>query len=175
MDRGLLSFAPFPFSRACPYRGLDRFRGFLYWLSQRPSYFIARRYADLVFVTSEPDVKKFITKKRGRDKIIVIQGGVDIAESEKYLTSNAVIPLNERKYDACFVGRFHWQKGVLELVDIWKMVCWKKKNARLAVLGNGPLEDELISKIKTRKLENNIDLLGYRNGQENMKSSNSRR
>jgi len=159
-------FAPFPFSRVCPYRGTDRFRGFLYWLSQRLSYFIVRHYADFVFVTSEPDVERFITKKREKNRIIAIQGGVDMTESEKYLASNAVSSPDKRKYDACFVGRFHWQKGVLELVDIWHMVCQKKKNARLAVLGNGPLGEKLGNKIKTAKLENNVDLLGYRNGRE---------
>lgn len=163
---GYYLFAPNPFSRESPYKGRNRFRGFLYWLMQRPSYFIAKHWADFVFVTSEPDVKKFITKKRDRSKIIIVQGGVDITESEKYLQSGNVVPIKDRKYDACFVGRFHYQKGVVELVDIWKKVTGKKKDAKLAMIGNGGLELEVKEKIKKYNLENSIDLLGFRDGQE---------
>jgi|GEM_PF-815218 len=163
---GYYLFAPAPFSRRSPYKGIHRFRGFLYWLMQRPTYFIAKRFADIIFVTSEPDVKKFITKKRNRDEIVVVQGGVDITESEKYLRSENVIPLEKRKYDACFVGRFHFQKGVLELIDIWGEVCRKKNTAKLAMIGDGVLESEVKKKIKKYGLEKNIDLLGYKNGQD---------
>ncbi len=163
---GYYLFAPSPFSKESPYKGKNRLRGFLYWLMQRPSYFIAKRWADFVFVTSEPDVKKFITKKRDRSKIIVVQGGVDIAESEKYLKSENIIPVEKRKYDACFVGRFHYQKGVLELVDIWKKVLEKKVDAKLAMIGDGGLEQDVREKIKKYKLEDNIDLLGFMDGQE---------
>ena len=163
---GYYLFAPSPFSSESPYKGIHRFRGFLYWLMQRPSYFIVRHWADFVFVTSEPDVARFITKARDKSKIIVIQGGVDITESEKYLDSGQVIPTDKRKYDACFVGRFHFQKGVLELVDIWRRVLKKKPDAKLAMIGDGGLEAEVEKKIKKYKLENNIILLGFRIGQE---------
>ena len=133
---------------------------------QRPTYYIVRRFADLVFVTSEPDVEKFITKKRSKDKIIVVQGGVDIMESEKYMKEGSIIPVSERKYDACFVGRFHYQKGVLELIDIWKGVCKNKKDAKLAMIGDGLLESDVKEKINEYQLGNNIDLLGFRDGRE---------
>lgn len=167
---GYYLFAPAPFSKDSPYKGKNILRGLLYWLMQRPSYFIAKRWADFVLVTSEPDVEKFVTKRRSEDKIIVIQGGVDITESEKYLQSGKVIPVENRKYDACFVGRFHYQKGVVELVDIWKKVCEKKPGAKLAMIGNSssdnPIENAVKEKIREYKLENNIDLLGFMDGKE---------
>jgi glycosyltransferase involved in cell wall biosynthesis len=163
---GYYLFAPAPFSKKSPYKGRDRLRGFFYWLMQRPTYFIAKRYADFIFVTSEPDVAKFITKKRKRDKIIIVQGGVDIVESEKYLHSPKVIPVEKRRYDACFVGRFHYQKGVLELIDIWKGVCKNKKDAKLAMIGDGLLECNVKEKINKYKLGSNIELLGFKDGQE---------
>lgn len=165
---GYYLFAPSPFSKKSPYKGKNRIRGFLYWLMQRPSYFVAKHWADFVFVTSEPDVKKFITKKRDESKIIVVQGGVDITESEKYLQSENIVLVDNRKYDACFVGRFHYQKGVVELIDIWKKVCEKRKDAKLAMIGNGstenPIENSVREKIKKYGLENNVDLLGFRDG-----------
>jgi glycosyltransferase involved in cell wall biosynthesis len=167
---GYYLFAPSPFSKESPYKGENRLRGFLYWLMQRPSHFIVKHWADFVLVTSEPDVKKFITKKRDSNKIIVVQGGVDITESEKYLESGNIIPLDKRKYDACFVGRFHYQKGVVVLADIWRKVCEKKKNAKLVMIGadssDNPIENAVKEKIKQYGLENNIDILGFRDGQE---------
>jgi glycosyltransferase involved in cell wall biosynthesis len=129
-----------------------------------PIYWIIKRYADIVFVTSKPDVNKFITNKRSAEKIVVIRGGVDVEPSTEYLSSNNLIPISDRKYDACFVGRFHYQKGVLELIDIWKSVCEKKSNAKLAMIGVGPLESEVKNKISELELNKNIELLGFKDG-----------
>ena len=120
----------------------------------------------MVFVTSEPDVEKFVTKKRSRDKITVIRGGVDIKPSMEYLNSGNVIAKEKRKYDACFVGRFHPQKGVLELIDIWKLVCDKKPRAKLAMIGIGALENAVKNRIAELGLNDNIYLLGFKDGEE---------
>jgi glycosyltransferase involved in cell wall biosynthesis len=166
---GYYLFAPNPFSKESPYKGTNRIRGFLYWLMQRPTYLIAKIWADFIFVTSEPDVKKFVTKKRDRSKIIVIQGGVDITESEKYINSGTIIPVSKRKYDTCFVGRFHYQKGVIDLINIWRKVCDIKSDAMLAMIGNGPLEFQVKNKINNLGLKNNITLLGFLDGLEKYK------
>lgn len=163
---GFYLFAPSPFQEDSPYKDENFLKGFLFWLTQLPIYFIVKNWADYVFVTSEPDVEKFITTKRKRKKIIVVQGGVDITKAKKYLRSQEVMPVEKRKYDACFVGRFHYQKGVLELIDIWKKVCRQKKKAKLAMIGIGPLEGKVREKIRKYKLERNIDLLGFRDGED---------
>ncbi|PJE68531.1 hypothetical protein COU94_01395 [Candidatus Shapirobacteria bacterium CG10_big_fil_rev_8_21_14_0_10_38_8] len=165
---GFYLFAPKPWQSDSPYKSSIKrfFIGLAYWFSQLPIYFLIKNMADYVFVTSEPDMEKFITSKRNRDKIVVVQGGVDITTSEKYLKSKKVIPISQRKYDACFLGRFHYQKGVLELIDIWKLVCQKKPEAKLAMIGNGPLEKNVLIKIREYKLEKNIDLLGFLDGEK---------
>ena len=156
--------APF-WKKDSPYKGRNAFRGLIYWLMQRPSYHLARKYADAVFVTSEPDVAPFLTKSRGRDRVVVVQGGVDVGPSERYLSSGAVVPPSERKYDACFVGRLHYQKGVMILLDIWKLVCAKRPSAHLALIGDGHLEREVAEKVRALGLQNNIDLLGFMDGE----------
>ncbi|VVB86553.1 Glycosyltransferase Gtf1 [uncultured archaeon] len=161
---GFYLFAPNPFSPDSPYTGVRKIKGLFYYLSQLPIYWIVRRYADAVFVTSEPDVKRFITGKRGKNGIMIIRGGVDIKPSTEYLNSKKVIPKEKRKYDACFVGRLHPQKGVLELIDIWAKVCKTKPDAMLAMIGNGPLEKEVREKIKINNLEEKIDLFGFKDG-----------
>lgn len=158
--------APKPWAKDNPYKtSFSRFlTGVLYWLAQQPSYWLIRWQADFVLVTSKPDVKKFVTPGRSRKKIIVVQGGVDIEEAKQYLRSKKIIPVEKRKYDACFMGRFHYQKGVLELIDIWRRVCQIKPEARLAMIGNGPLEPAVKKKINQFSLKKNIDLLGFQTG-----------
>jgi glycosyltransferase involved in cell wall biosynthesis len=178
---GYYLFAPPPWAKVTPYTGCQRLRGLVYWLMQRPSYYLINKYADKVFVTSEPDVKYFVNAKRSRDQVIVVQGGVDVTASEEWLREQVKSDklkvksgeigdggqsLVEKKYDACFIGRFHYQKGVLLLIDIWKKVCERKPEAKLAMIGNGPLEEESRVKIKALGLEQNIDLLGFMDGEK---------
>ena len=163
---GFWLFAPNPFSSESPYKGTGIIKGLFFKLYQLPVFFLIRKYADVVFVTSEPDIEKFITTKRDKDKIVVIRGGVDINPSDSFLKSGNVSPLEERKYDACFVGRFHYQKGVLELVDIWRLVCDRKPNAKLAMIGIGPLEKEVREKIRRFELQDRTELLGFKDGEE---------
>lgn len=164
----LYLFAPVPWAKDNPYKGRYLVVGFLYWITQIPVYLLIKSMADYVFVTSKPDVRKFITEKRGVSKIIVAQGGVDITESEKYFKSGKVIPVQKRRYEACFVGRFHHQKGVSELIDIWNYVCKKLSSAKLVMVGtgSGPLEDVVRDKIKKYHLENNVELFGFLDGKK---------
>ena len=159
-------FAPNPLSKNTPYKGSGFIRGLLFYFTQVPMYWLIKKRADMVFVTSDPDVERFITKRRSRDEIVVIQGGVDTKFSRLYLTSGEVVPVDRRRYDACFVGRFHYQKGIMQLLDVWKMVCRRKPDARLALIGRGPLEGEMKRKIAEMGLANNVELLGFKDGKE---------
>lgn len=158
--------APKPWDKNSPYKGKRWPVGLFYWLLQRPSYWLIKDRADFVLVTSKPDVAKFVTAKRNQARVIIAQGGVDIEASEKYLRSGKVIPVKKRKYDACFVGRLHYQKGILELINIWRQACDKKKDAKLAIIGAGPLETDIKRTIKDLRLERNIELFGYKSGPE---------
>ena len=162
---GFYLFAPAPWARDNPYKGKDSIRGILYWLSQKPIYWIVNKYAKIVFVTSEPDRVRFITKKRDLPKILAIRGGVNISAANKYLGGQSVIPIPQRHYDACFQGRFHVQKGVVGLIDIWKMVVKALPHAKLAMIGNGPLENEVIQRLKQYGLEKNVFLFGFLDGE----------
>ena len=163
---GFYLFAPKPLTKESPYRGKHFLTGLLYWLSQLFSYYFIRKFADTVFITSQPDMNRFVSSRMLPNQVIVIQGGVNLEPSKTYLNSGRVISPENRKYHACFVGRFHSQKGVLELIQIWKGVCKKIPNACLAMIGVGPLEQEVKDRVKQQNLRNNIDLLGFMVGDE---------
>lgn len=126
-----------------------------YYISQLVSRFLIRLFADVVFVTSEPDRSKFTGKK-----VVVVRGGVHIPRNEPYSTKSAIV------YDAVFIGRLHQQKGALGLVPIWKNVLRERKGARLAIIGDGALRGDLEVAIESAHLEQNIELLGFKDGPE---------
>ena len=149
--------------------GLPGGKELIYFLLQKPIYWMVKRSADMVFVTSEPDRDKFISKRLPPERVIAVRGGVDTKISKQ------VPEPGEKKYDAVFIGRFHPQKGVLELVDIWRDVCRMEKDAKLAMIGDGSLEEEVKKKIKRMGLEKNIELLGFMDGVEKIKVFKSSR
>ena len=157
-------FAPNPFGKESPYRGKLFTRGLFYFISQLPVYWLLRKFADIIWVTNDLDRKYFIEGKRlTSDKVIAVRGGVDAK-------TPLLVPEPEKKvFDAVFIGRFHPQKGVLELTEIWRYVCEKKPYAKLALIGVGELEDEVKERIQKYRLENNVVLFGFKDGLEKLK------
>jgi glycosyltransferase involved in cell wall biosynthesis len=156
-------FAPNPLKDGV-YHGRHFLKGLIYYLAQKPIYKLIRKDADMVFVTNELDRWKFIDNKRlTSDKVIAVRGGVDT-------TIASMVPEPHKKeFDAVFIGRFHPQKGVSELIDIWRYVCTKKPNAKLAMIGDGGLQDEVKKKIMKYNLESNISLFGFKDGIEKVR------
>jgi len=167
---GFYLFAPKPWQKDNPYK--TSFSRYLtcvfYWFTQLFSYFLVYNFADIVFVTSVPDIKHFISHKRTAKKVIVIRGGVDLTESRKFLKKH-IPTLENKKYRAVFMGRLHHQKGVLILIDIWKKVCNQKPSSQLALIGDGQLLHDIKKKIKILGLKKNITLFGFIDGIEKFK------
>jgi len=156
-------FAPSPFSKESPYKGKLFIRGLLYYLSQIPIYWLIKKYADMVWVTNDLDRWRFISKRLPPEKVVAIRWGVDTT------TPSTIPEPKEKKFDAVFIGRFHPQKGILELIDIWKLVCEKRPYAKLAIIGTGELEKDVRKKIREYRLENNVTLFGFKDGVEKLK------
>jgi glycosyltransferase involved in cell wall biosynthesis len=160
---GFYLFAPSAFSKETPYKGKHFVRGLLYYLSQVPIYWLVKKHADMVWVTNELDRWRFIDGKRlTPDRVIAVRGGVDVK-------TPALLPESEKNFDAVFIGRFHPQKGVLELITVWKYVCEKKPDAKLAMIGVGELENEVKKRVKDYGLEGNVVLFGFKDGVEKLK------
>ncbi len=128
-----------------------------YWLVQQPIKPVISYFADYVLVNNKEERKQF-PKLNKKNRVVVVLGAVDLEKIENWKLKIGNLP---KVYDAVFQGRFHPQKGVVELIDIWKKVIDKKPDAKLAMIGDGPLMSSVKLKIKSEKLENNIKLFGY--------------
>jgi glycosyltransferase involved in cell wall biosynthesis len=143
-----------------PFRGYNNnisFNAFLYWFSQFITKFLIICLADKVLVNNELEKNQF-DKLNKSGKVIVVLGAVDYPLIQKWQRKKKNF---KKKYDAVFQGRFHPQKGVLELISIWEKVCKKKPNAKLVMIGDGPLFHRVQQLVIDRNLEANIFLTGY--------------
>lgn len=123
--------------------------------AQSLSLWLMKRYGFYIFTF--PAVKsQLLDMGFPEEKIKCISNGVDT----KYIET--VSPAIER-FDACFLGNAIPRKGVLDLVNVWRMVCDKVPNAKLAIMGTGRKRDieKLGREFATKKLDNNVRLLGY--------------
>lgn len=137
--------------------GRYKAKSFLYWLAQLPIKPLISRFADFVLVNNENEKKQFPRHAKASRAVIVL-GAVDLEKIGKWKLENGKL---SKVYDAVFQGRFHPQKGVVELVDIWKKVVEEKPDAKLAMIGDGPLLEDVKSQISKFKLERNIRLFGF--------------
>lgn len=128
-----------------------------YWLVQLPIKPLIKSYADFVLINNEYERKQF-TEMDKKGKVIVVLGAVDLSLVKQLLNQ---IQSTGKVYDAVFQGRFHPQKGVVELIDIWKLVTDRKPDAKLALIGDGQLMPDVKQKIDKLNLQKNIKLFGY--------------
>jgi len=156
-------FAPNPLDGKV-YKGRSFLKGLVYYVAQKPIYSLIRRDADFVFVTNELDRWRFIDSVRlTSDRVIAVRGGVDLTIVDK------VKDVGKKEFEAVFIGRLHPQKGVMELLDIWKYVCEKMPAARLAIIGDGGLRSDLERKIRKYGLSDNVTLFGFKDGVEKIR------
>jgi len=156
-------YAPPPLRGWRVYGGsgyLPEMRALALFLNQVVAYPLVKRRADGIYVNNELDRERAVRDGFVPERVEVIGMGVDSS-----LTRSVPEP-SEKTYDAVFIGRLHPQKGVLELVDIWKAYCELRPGAKLAVIGNGPLEEKVREKVRKYGLEREIELKGFMDGVE---------
>jgi len=143
------------------YTGKFRFpnlRIIRYRFEQWLFFLLSRNKIDTL-ITVNPSYEDFLKKIYKKVYVFKIFGGQDIPESSKKI---------KKKYDLCFMGRFHEQKGLFELVDILKKVKKQRPGISLALLGGGVerIEKRFFKMIKENDLEENIKYFGYVSGNE---------
>lgn len=127
---------------------------------------IYNRYFKIICISKsvKNSLIKWIPSTKNRIKII--PNGIPIGFKSK---DNSVI----KKYDVLFVGRLVRQKGINFLLEAVKIFQKKyKKTIRVAIVGEGPLKNELVKMCKKLKIMHSVKLLGFKNDIDRiMKSS----
>jgi len=118
---------------------------------------LTRKMSQCVIAVSD-DVAKSLGNKSTYNKLKIIRNGIDFDEIHKDYTNknytNGAIGAKKcvTKKDLGFsdadfilgsVGRFHPQKNFPLLLRSFRLLCAKKSNTRLIIMGVGPLEQEL--------------------------------
>jgi glycosyltransferase involved in cell wall biosynthesis len=132
---------------------------YAYWLNRYVSGWIIKYFADEILAVSDQTRDKLIHMKKVKPaKVRAVYCGVEYSAIRKIVNRHKA----EKVYDAIFMKRLNYGKGVLDLLKIWKMVVAVKPNARLGIIGDGS-EDVTVKineYIVANKLEKNIDMLG---------------
>ena len=107
----------------------------------RPFMHMLLRRADRILVATPDHIESSEDLREYRKKCEVIHFGIDLKQYE--LTSEMIKKVDELKLkfpgrNLLFVGRLIYYKGIKYLVDAMKGI-----DARLLIVGNGPLKNEL--------------------------------
>lgn len=123
---------------------------------QKISFYFIKKLADVIVIDNGLLKKELSSFGFDEKKIFVNYPGID----HSYLNS---VEKNKEKYEGVFMAQLRVSKGIFELVDIWKLVCKEKPDAKLAIIGRGDenIINEIREKIKKENLEENIKILGY--------------
>lgn len=139
------------------------FSELLHFIAQQTSIILTRVFADKIIAISH-QMGDFFTKQKSfpKSKVVYTNYGVHARKLEK------LAPLKRNQYEACFMARFHPQKGIFDLLKIWKKVTAVLPKARLVVMGGGQkkITEKFLKKINDYRLLKNIKLLGFRFGDE---------
>lgn len=132
------------------------FVNLLAYLGFRLSVLLSRK-ADIVLQCNLAVKKKLLQLGIDEKKIQLTNPGIMLNDIRQ-IDEPAV-----KKYEAVFLGRLHYTKGIFDLVKIWANIVKIKPQAKLALIGNGEKATivKLKSEIKKNNLENNILFLGY--------------
>lgn len=158
---GLHLIAPNPFKgfRKVSSGGFafPEIKNIYYYLSQRLVLFFMRKFAGLVMVSNSLDRGFLLKLGFAPGQVLVTYGAVD------WLAVNSAVKGKE-EFSACYIGRFHQQKGFFDLIQAWKIVCAKLPEALLAIIGTDTNMETVMNRVREEDLSANIKFLGFLSG-----------
>lgn len=119
-------------------------------------FLLVRLSANLIFVINESTKKKCLKFGIKEEKIVMMSNAVDVISLIRDNSHIKPIP-----FDACFLGRLAKSKGIYDLLHFWKIICFRKPDAKLAIIGDGPEKERINKLVKRMRIENNVTLFGF--------------
>lgn len=105
-----------------------------------------------------------ITVSKTTAKTLIHNG---VMENKIFLSGNSVTQKNYAKknnsrklYDGIFVGRIAKEKGIYDLIQVWRKIVQLKKESKLVIIGSGPELSNLRKEVEKASLERNVFLKG---------------
>ena len=111
------------------------------------------RRSDLCITVSNYTARFLLKNGISRDKVCVSGNGVDIDLIEQAKPKG-------KTYDGIFVGRISRDKGIFDLVQMWRRVTARNPESRLVVVGQGPDFSKLVDLIEDNNMSTNMILTG---------------
>ena len=121
-------------------------------------YSIVQKKFERIVVVSKEILENATFKNKITDKAVVLN---NVFDSKGIIDKS--IEFDTKKYDLIFVGRLISLKQPLLFIDIVSKLKENKSNIKACIIGDGELYQECKNKINTLNLENNIELLGFKN------------
>ena len=128
---------------------------------------IAALFCDKIICISDAEYKSALNKKIcNKRKLKTIYNGIDIDEyedsGEKKLSRNDLgIPENALVFG--MVGRLSLQKAPDTFIKSAKLIKQRFKNAFFIIVGNGPMEEEILSLAKSYDIDKSLIITGWIN------------
>lgn len=121
------------------------------------AYAVACFRFNQILTVSDSVMDEFVFGKYFRRKTEVIGNPIDIKRIQRLADQST---LNDSS-DIIFLGRLTPQKNPFFFLEIIKKIAEKKKNIKIAVVGDGELKTQFIQKIRECHLQNNIKMYGF--------------
>ncbi len=141
------------------------FRNYNFVKSKR--FKIIRDAVDVVIAKSERAKLTLVLEGFKEEKIKVIKPGVDLEKfkpSEKDLLLMNKLGINDKDKIILFSGRLQWQKGIIVLLNAFKLLLSDKDidkgNLKLVIVGTGQLFKWLKEYAKFLGIERNVIMVG---------------
>lgn len=127
----------------------------------------AFKKAEHIFFVSDSAYKSFYFKNNIEYKSTVIRNVIN----KQFLLNKIKEDVCDYDYDIVFLGRLTWQKNPQRMLELVSMLRKKYNNFKVAFIGTGELEDELVMYVQKNNLEKNVFFLGYRSNPYKLLSS----
>ena len=121
------------------------------------AYLLAARKAKKIFWVSDSAYNGYAFHKYFAKKSEVLQNIIDIDALYKKMA----LDTNEYSYDLAYVGRLTYPKNPQRLMAVIEKMKAIKPDVKVAVVGNGDLEEETHALAKEYGIEANVDFLGF--------------
>ena len=83
------------------------------------------------------------------------------AVSDRFLDAGRSLSIKKDDSMILYAGRLDYRKGLLDLVESMKIVTKKIPDARLVVIGKGPMLSRLVERVAALKIQQYVEVKGF--------------